>query len=274
MLLVGEHLLGGFVHHADDAVRDGVAALGVPHVDGAVGVVWLHGLDMAVRETEVGHVVVVDHGEVLVGAFRTTGGAPEVRVITTVGFTEPDEGGSGLEIGGFGPVARAPVRDREAGVAVVGELGDVGRAVGGVGAVDVARDAVEIASLIGGGTDIGVLRAEVGLLVADIRIDPLEPVAVPAGGVIGVADGEAHPLAVVAFIHVEGESQLFHLGRAADGLGFFTGLGEGRQQHGGEDGDDGDDHQQFDQGEHGEFFHLLFFSFLFVTLGQEHTHEN
>ena len=261
MSLVGKHLGGGFVHHFDQCLRDGVAGLGVPHVAArAVGVVRLHGHDVAVCESEVGQVVVVDHGEVLVGAGGTTSAAPEVRVVTTVGFAEPDEGGSGLEIGDLGPVARAPVRDREAGVGVAREVFDCGRGMGDVGLVDVAGDAVKIASLVGGGFDVGVLRAEVGLLVADVRVDPLEPVAVPAGGVVGVADGEAHALVVVASVHVEGEAQLLGVGRAADGLGLFTGLGEGRQQHGGEDRDDGDDHQQLDQGEHGEFLHLLSFS--------------
>ena len=103
---------------------------------------------MAVRETEVGHVVVVDHGEVFVVAVGATGGAPEVRILTAVGFAEPDEGGSGLEIRDLGPVARAPVRDREAGVAVVGELGDVGRAVGGVGGVEVAGDGTSTLPLV------------------------------------------------------------------------------------------------------------------------------
>ena len=220
---------------------------------------------MTVAEREVGHVVVVDHGEVLVGTFRATAGAPEVRVVTTVAFAKTDEGGSGLEIGHLGRVASAPVRNREAGVVVACEVGNRDGAVGDVGLRD-ARVGGEFTSFPAGRLFDGVLRALEGLLVANIRADHLEPVA-PMEALTEVADGAGHGLFVVAGIHVEAKVDLFHVGRAADGLRLFTCLGESGQQHGGEDRDDGDDHQQLDQGEHGELFHLFSFS-LFVLFGK------
>ena len=50
----------------------------------------------------------------------------------------------------------------------------------------------------------------------------------------------AAPLLVVGGIHVRGQTDLFQIADAGDGLRLFTRLGESGQQHGGEDGEDGD----------------------------------
>jgi len=48
---------------------------------------------------------------------------------------------------------------------------------------------------------------------------------------------------------VEGQAHLPHVAEAGHALRLGLGLGERRQQQGGQNGDDGDDHQQFNQRE-------------------------
>src|SRR5712671_4132623 len=55
--------------------------------------------------------------------------------------------------------------------------------------------------------------------------------------------------AVVLRVEVPGESKLFQAVHAGDALGLGFGLGQGRQEHPGQDGDDRNDDQQFNQGE-------------------------
>ncbi len=64
-------------------------------------------------------------------------------------------------------------------------------------------------------------------------------------------------LGIVILIHGVGETHLLEVGDAGDGLGLFAGLGEGGQQHGGQNRDDGDNDQKFDQREAEHFFDFV-----------------
>ena len=64
-----------------------------------------------------------------------------------------------------------------------------------------------------------------------------------------VANGGGHIVGVVAGVHGDGQPNLLHVGRAGDGAGLLARLGEGGEQHRGEDGDDGDDDEELDESE-------------------------
>ncbi len=59
---------------------------------------------------------------------------------------------------------------------------------------------------------------------------------------------------VIQAVHGGGNLQLPLVAQTFGGDGVTFGLGQGGQQHGGEDGDDGDDDEQLDQGEGALFF--------------------
>ena len=64
-----------------------------------------------------------------------------------------------------------------------------------------------------------------------------------------VANGGGHIVGVVAGVHGDGQPNLLHVGRAGDGAGLLARLGEGGEQHRGEDGDDGDDDEELNERE-------------------------
>ena len=58
-----------------------------------------------------------------------------------------------------------------------------------------------------------------------------------------------HEILVVGGVHRIAQVLLFLVAHAAGGVGLDLRLGQGRQEHPGQDGDDGDDHQQLDERE-------------------------
>ena len=124
----------------------------------------------------------------------------------------------------------------------------------GVHAVQTGAASCDGDRIADGGADEHLGIANIG--GAEIR-PPHEPVF---SGLVGrlVHVAKRNILGVVILIHGMGETHLLEIGDAGDGLGLFTSLGEGGQQHGGQNRDDGDDDQKFDQreGEHiFDFFH-------------------
>ena len=120
----------------------------------------------------------------------------------------------------------------------------------------VGIDAVQTGTKPRGGTRIADGGADEHLEVADVdaaEIRPPDDLALT----FGVHVNRRDIALVVILIHGVGETHLFHLGDAGDGLGLFTSLGKGGQQHGGQNRDDGDDDQQLDQGEHHDFFNFV-----------------
>ena len=113
-----------------------------------------------------------------------------------------------------------------------------------------ARDADRIAD---GGADENLVVTDMGR--AEIR-PPHEPVF---GGFVGrlVHVAERNEVRIVLLIHVMGEAHLLEVGDTGDSLRFCTGLGEGGQQHGGQNRDDRDDDQQLDQREGEQFLDFL-----------------
>ena len=97
------------------------------------------------------------------------------------------------------------------------------------------------------------------------------PVARPGFG--GVHVGGHRVVVVLVRIDFVHQHQLLEVVHAGDGAGFLAGLGQGGQQHGGQDGDDRNHHQQFNQGE--VLFHVLSLSFclcqksvIYIILGK------
>src|SRR6185369_12070150 len=79
--------------------------------------------------------------------------------------------------------------------------------------------------------DVGAVRVVIG----NPATDPSAVVGLPVGTV------EHHFFVIIAGIHLPGQLQLFEVVETGDPLRFHFCLGQGGQQHGGEDGDDGDD---------------------------------
>ena len=106
----------------------------------------------------------------------------------------------------------------------------------------------------GGGLVFGA-GADIGLGGLDIPIvDELAQADVAIAVRSGVTAGEL--LFEVVGVQGHTDTDLLQLAGAADPAGLLTGLGEGWQQHAGEDGDDGDDDEELDQGEGLVFLHL------------------
>ena len=173
------------------------------------------------------------------------------------------------------------------GVIVVGEEDRVG------GVLDGAQLAALVQTVGGGGVaalvdGVGAFPAGLELVFASVMDDALEVDggggALPRLAVAEVLGIYVHVIdAVVTIVsstvttsiqRVEvcgqrafkvvcvqqlGHADLLQVGRAGDGLRFFTGLRQRGQQHGSQDGDDRDHDQQFDQGE------TLFILFHFLT---------
>ena len=92
--------------------------------------------------------------------------------------------------------------------------------------------------------------AFIDFFIADIFVKQDSPV-VPRAADRGAAsrEGGADVAFVVRRIHGSGKTDLLQIADAGDAFCFFTGLGQGGQQHGGQNRDDRDDDQKFNQGE-------------------------
>ena len=92
--------------------------------------------------------------------------------------------------------------------------------------------------------------------------ESLCPVGLLGGFAGGVIVAWREHVVVVLGVEHEGDAELLHVVDAGDGAGLLSGLGQGWQQHGGEDGEDGDDDEQLDQREgvslHGGFGPFFF----------------
>ena len=96
--------------------------------------------------------------------------------------------------------------------------------------------------LLGGTADEDFRSLEVVVVAAEIEaagVVGLFPVDIVAAGLAGEA------AAVVASIHLHGETNLFEVVCAVRLVGGFTSFTKSRHKHGGEDGDDADDDEQF-----------------------------
>ena len=202
---------------------------------------------MSIEMEHVAEVVVME-ADLAVGVRLADGGVrPMIQCIG--GIDDGVRGGRFLELGDF-VVVRVSVVDFSAEPFRL-EVGVFQRV--GVHAVQTgpaARDADRIAD---GRADENLVVANVG--GAEVG-PPHEPVF---GGLVGrlVHVAERDEIRIVLLVHVMGEPHLLQLGDTGDGAGLFTGLGEGGQQHGGQDRDDRDDDQQFNQREGEHFWDFL-----------------
>jgi hypothetical protein len=69
-------------------------------------------------------------------------------------------------------------------------------------------------------------------------------------------EGPGEAIAIVATVHFGGERQLLDIVEAVDFLPLSLGLGQRRQQQGGQDGNDSNNHQQLDQREGAAMSHI------------------
>jgi len=199
---------------------------------------------MAVETEHVAEVVVVE-AELAVGIASGDGIASPV-IEGSLAVRDGDRVGGFLEVGDKGHVAFTAVAD----VAAEPFSFEIG-VLQGVGV-----DAVQTGTKPRGGTRIADRGADEHLEVANVdaaEVRPPDNLAL----VFGVHVNRRNIALVVILIHGVGETHLLEVGDAGDGLGLFTSLGEGGQQHGGQNRDDGDDDQQLDQGEHHDFFNFV-----------------
>ena len=199
---------------------------------------------MAVKTEHVAEVVVVE-AELAVRIASGDGIASPV-IEGGLAVRDGDRVGRFLEIGDKGHVAFTAVAD----VAAEPFSFEVG-VLQGVGV-----DAVQTGTKPRGGTGIADRGADEHLEVANVdaaEVRPPDNLAL----VFGVHVNRRNIALVVILIHGVGETHLLEVGDAGDGLGLFTSLGEGGQQHGGQNRDDGDDDQQLDQGEHHDIFNFV-----------------
>ena len=134
------------------------------------------------------------------------------------------------------------IRGEASVVEVTGLFG--GGTIGRVRIVERFGLGVEVVEglLLGGAAEEDFRGLQIVVVAAEIEaagVVGFGPVDIITGGLAGEA------AAVVAGIHLHGETDLFEVVRAVRLVGGFTGFAEGRHEHGGEDGDDADDDEQF-----------------------------
>ncbi len=191
----------------------------------ADGVVPLEGLDVPIDEEVVGGSVVALDGDLVgefIGGVTAAIGAGEMEVIATgvlIGGLGHEEG-----FGGSGNGAEFGAIEMRSAVRVRGE-----EVVDGVTGDDAAVGFVLVE-----GAAIHVRAGEIG----GKGIDP---------GGAGLMGGLGDGIGVIVGIHARGESDLAEAVGAFGGVRLTFGLGQGGQEHAGEDRDNRDHHQQFDQ---------------------------
>ena len=154
---------------------------------------------------------------------------------------DSDRVGRFLEVGDEGHVAFAAVADVAAEPFSL-EVGALQRV--GIDAVQTRTEPRAVPRVCDDGTDEH-------LEVADMDAAEVRPPD-NLGLAFRVHVNRRDVAVVVILVHGVGETLLLQLGDAGNGAGFVTGLGEGGQQHGGQNRDDRDDDQQLDQRERGD----------------------
>ena len=191
---------------------------------------------MAVVTEHVAEVVVMEAK--LAVSMASGDGIASPMIEGALAVRDGDRIGGFHEVGDEGHIAFAAVADVAAEPFSL-EVGVLQR---------VGVDAVQTGTKPSGLTKVGDGGADEHLEVADVDAAEVRPPD-DLGLVFGVHVDRRDVAVVVVFVHGMGETHLLELGDAGDGAGLVTGLGEGGQQHGGQNRDDRDDNQQLDQRE-------------------------
>ncbi len=242
----------------DQAFRT-AAGLGI---DGRIDVGFAFGFRMAVAKADIAgagkFAVAMARG---VHAFILAGGTGDVHA----GFAPP-EAGAGGEVGGLGLLV---AEDETLGWAADGSALEGGRAgksdradgdgfdrigqateeEGIVAVADEVKVEVPIPDLAAGQGDGffdgGIVEGFVviGGAAANGGAPPIGQFIVGAAA----EEGDGEGVSIIVGVNLGEENDLAQIVQAGNFGGFAFGVGQGRQQHGGENGDDGNHHEQLNQ---------------------------